>query len=118
MNVQEKRSAAGLLVPLLMLGFAGIYWFENRGVPARDMRMVTPLTIILVILSVALAVRWLAGRDRDGGEPIDLAALRRPVGLLAATLVLLFGADYDFPLAAEQRPDVVKRCQKALPAEL
>ncbi|MFV0490618.1 MAG: tripartite tricarboxylate transporter TctB family protein [Pseudorhodobacter sp.] len=94
-----QRSVTGLLLPLMMIGFAVSYWIANRHVPQQDMRMVIPLTVALILLSLAQIWRWFAGRDH-AAERLDWAALKRPLLLLLSTLILLFGADHDFPIAA------------------
>lgn len=97
--MNERGAVAGLLVPLLMIAFAGIYWLANRDVPAMDMRMVRPLTIALALMSLLQVWRWFAVKDH-GGEQLNWSRLKRPALLTLATLILLFGANLDFPLAA------------------
>lgn len=94
----HKRPAGAFLVPALMAGFALVYAYANRNVPPADMRLVTPATIALVAVSALLMLRlWLTG---SGPRPaFSLNALRRPLGLVLSTLILLFGAGYDFPIS-------------------
>lgn len=98
--MKNEKSVAGLILPLFMLGFAAVYWFANQHVPAQDMRMVTPLTVALALLSLIQITRWMRGRDADGGPSLSIEKLRKPVSLIAATVILLVGASHDFPIAA------------------
>lgn len=98
--MKRQRSIAGLIMPLFMITFAIIYWQANRSVPAQDMRMVTPLMLVLVALGLLQILRWIRGRDHDGGEDLTWSTVRKPLYLIASSFVLLFGASYDFPIAA------------------
>lgn len=98
--MKNTHSVAGLILPVFMLGFAAFYWVANRHVPDQDMRMVKPLIVILIILALLQCLRWLRGRDSDGGARLTLETLRKPLSLIVASFILLFGAPYDFPLAS------------------
>lgn len=95
----RQRSVAGLVMPLFMIAFAAVYWHANRHVPDQDMRMVTPLIFALAGLSFLQVVRWITHRDHDGGAPLTGTSLRKPLSLIAASVILLLGAGRDFPIA-------------------
>lgn len=97
--MDQKRSITGILLPVMMAGFAAVFWFANRAVPDQDMRMVKPLCIGLFLMSLLQAWRWFAGRD-DGAERLTWDSLKRPLLLTLSTLILLIGAGRDFPIAA------------------
>ncbi|ESR27380.1 hypothetical protein [Lutibaculum baratangense] len=97
-SARSRRSPGAFLVPAMMAAFGLVYAYANRNVPGSEMRLVTPASIVLLLACAALMVRtWTSGAERR--EPFTLARLRRPTGLAALFLILLFGADYDFPLA-------------------
>lgn len=95
----QNQSPGAYLVPVIMAGFGIVYAYENRNVPWRDMYFVTPLTVALIAVSLALMVR-IALRGAEGRKTYALKFVLRPLALISSSLILLFGAPYDFPIAA------------------
>lgn len=96
--MHKDTTASALAVPVVMLAFAIIYGWSNRGVPASDMRFATPITFLLGVLSLVVIVSIVRKRA-SVGPALSAARLKRPVALLLCSVVLLFGAQWDFVLA-------------------
>ena len=95
----QNRSPGAFLVPVIMAGFGIVYAYKNQVVPWRDMYFVTPLTIALIVLSVAIMVR-IAVRGAGERSSYLSPSVLRPVSVVVTSLILIFGAPYDFPIAA------------------
>lgn len=95
----QYRSPGAFLVPAIMAGFGIVYAYENQSVPWRDMYFVTPLTVALILVSVALMIRIILRGAGERKSYISTGVLR-PLAVIASSLVLIFGAPYDFPIAA------------------
>lgn len=97
--MREPTTGSGVIVPVIMTTFAAVYIWTNRDVSWSDMRLALPTAISLTALSVLVAARRVARRDR-ALVAATASQLRRPAALIAASILLLGLAGWDFPIAA------------------
>ena len=97
--MRRDVSPGAYVVPLFMVLFGLVYAYANRNVPSADMHLATPITVGLIIVALVIAIRNFLQGPGDR-EPYSMNALGRPVLLVLATMILLAGAPFDFPIAS------------------